>query len=426
MREVLIGLLVLAATAVSGGALAEQSNNPLADKSNRSATMDAGELVKLGHLHVEAMDLDRARELYDRALDEESGFGEARYGLAKIQMAKGRLEKSKRACRVLERRNRDSSVGQVCSGWVWLTFDRSARAIDEFDEVIEKGDIARGKTGMGEAYRRRVSNQEAIAAYRAAIAAGAGHVARIGLGLALEASGDHQGAVAALRDAVETEPASCRAHYELGRVLGEGSEAIEQLGIALAIRPDWIEARHALGEAYLASGDFAAAEEAFRAALEGDQERGTAYLGLGKALYGQNQPEEAREPLEKAIEEVPNLVDAYLLLADIEYASGDSDAALDALDKAKSVAPGVVKVYLHTGETYFRLGRYTSARSHLKQAISMKPDLSLAHVILGDIACERRLYELGQQHYEDALQGDLQGVTRADIEKRRSVCKPSH
>ena len=426
MRNLVLGIFTAAALTWAGGAAAQAIESPLEARAAGADALDAAGLVELGDLYVEAMQLDEARRLYREALKLEKKYGEAEFGLARIDMARGKLEKSKRACRGVWRRHKSESVGDVCSGWVWLTFDRSARALDEFKKALDKGDTARGQLGMAEAYRRRVAYDDAVAAYRAALDAGAGYRAHLGLGLALEGKRDREGAVAALRRAVEAEPASCEARYHLGRVLGEGPEAVTQLRTALAIRPDWADAHQALGDALLEAGDFAGAERAFEDALAAEADRGTAHLGLGKALYGQEKTTEAREHLERAIEMVPNLVDAYLLIADIDYASGDSDAALEALDKAKSMAPGVVKVYLHTGETYFRLGRYTSANSHLKQAVSMKPDLSLAHVILGDIACERRLYDRGQQHFADALAGDMQGVSAADIQKRQAQCKPKH
>jgi len=415
----IIGATILAA----GPAIA---GSPLDDKASGMSTADADQLVTLGDLYVEADRLDEAKDSYRAALKLKPKYGEAEFGLARIDMARGKLEKSKKTCRVIARKNKSESVGEVCSGWVWLSFDRSARAIDEFQKALSKGDTIRGKTGLAEAYRRRADDDEAIAMYKEAIAAGAGYVAKMGLGLAFESNGDNPSAIAAMRDAVKAEPASCMAHYNLGRLLEKGPEAISHLRTALEIRPGWSIAQEQLGRSLLEGGDFQGAKAAFEAALSGKTKQGTAYLGLGKALFGLKKSQEAMKALEKAIELVPNLVDAYLLIADIEYASGNTDAALEALEKAKAVAPGVVRVYLHTGETYFRLGRYTSANSYLKQAVNLKKDLSMAHLILGDIACERRLYDAGQTHYDNALTGDMVGVTRADIEKRKAVCKSKH
>lgn len=422
MRKAVFAIFI--ATLLAG--TAAMAGSPLDDKAAAMSTADASQLVSLGDLYVEADRLTEAKDSYRAALKLQPKYGEAEFGMARVDMAKSKLESSKKICRVIARKNKAESVGEICSGWVWLSFDRSARAVDEFNKAVAKGDPARGKTGLAEAYRRQADDAKAIELYKEAISSGAGYVARLGLGLAQESNGDRAAAIAALEDAVRTEPASCMAHFHLGRVLGKGPEAVSHLKTALLIRSDWPAASEELGNALLQGGDFEAAKAAFDQALSGKTKQGTAYLGLGKALYGLKKQAEAKEALVAAIDIVPNLVDAYLLIADIEYASGQTDAALEALDKAKAVAPGVVKVYLHTGETYFRLGRYTSANSYLKQAINLKADLSMAHLILGDIACERRLFDAGQVHYDDALKGDMVGVSAADVQKRKAVCKSKH
>jgi tetratricopeptide (TPR) repeat protein len=421
MRGVLIGLIVVLA---AGTATAQTSSSPL---DARAAGLNAAgpeDLVAIGDLYVEAMRLPEAQSSYKAALKLQKKYGEAEFGSARIDMAKGKLEKSKNNCRGVWRRHKADSVGDVCAGWVWLTFDRSARAIDEFNKAIEKGDLARGQTGLGEAYRRQADNPRAIEAYNAAIGAGAGYLARMGLGLAQEANGDKAGALASLKAAVDLEPSSCMAHFHYGRLLGQGAEAADHLRTAIAIRPEWADGYQELGEILLASGDYAGAEAAFNSAIGASKApRGAAHYGLARALYGQGKPADAKTALQKAIELVPNLVDAYLLLSDIVYASGDTDGAIAALDQAKSVAPGEVNVFLHSGQTYFKLGRYTTANSFLNQALAMKPGISMAYVLLGDIACVRRLYDEGQTHFANALKGDMLGVTAAEIEQRKAACK---
>lgn len=386
---------------------------------------DPAALVKLGDLYVEAMRLTEAKEAYKRALKLEKGYGPAEVGKARIDMAREKFDPVKKQCRALKRRFKETSLGEACEGWFWLAYDRSARAIDEFNVVIQKGDLAEGQTGMGEALRRRAEYDQAIEAFRAAIAAGAGYRARLGLGLTLEAKGDRAGAIAELGQAVKLEPASCQAHLHYGRMIGAGPLAVAHLKSALAIRPGWAEAFFELGVVYLKNANYQAAEVSYRESVQ-VEENGPAFLGLGQALYAQGNPVDAKKQLEKAIELVPNLVEAYLLLADIEFESGAKEASLEALERARLVAPGVVKVHLHTGQIYHRMGRYTSANPFLKKAVDMQPDLSVAHMILGDIACERRLYEAGRKHYDDALKGDMVGIDGADVEKRKSACRSLH
>jgi len=418
MRAMVLGMGILLAAST----VAAQGKSGL-DELAASTGKDAAALVTLGDLYVEAMRLDEAKKAYRGALKVDKKHGDAETGLVRIKMARNKFKPAKQACRAVARKYKETSAGEICSGWFWLSNDRSARALDEFTKAIEKGDVARGKTGMGEALRRQGEYDQAIEAYRTALGAGAGYVAHLGLGLALEANGDKEGAVASLEKAVGVQPASCESNYHLGRLLPPGAKAADLVKAALAIRPGWVEAQIALGNVYLGQKNSAEAAKAFEAAVGEKTGRGEANFGLGQALHTMGKNPEALAALNKTIEAIPNHVGAYLLIADIQYAAGSNQDAIEALDQARNVAPGDVKVYLHSGDIYFRMGRHTSARSFLNQATSMDSKASRAHFLLGTISCERRLYDEGKSHLKRALKGDMDGVTRAEIDKAMKACK---
>ena len=414
--------LILVLSIAAGQAIAEEAS-PL-DELNASAGTDAASLIRLGDLYVEAGRLNDAKRVYKRA-KWKGDNPEARFGIIRLSMAENKFQTAKHYCRILEQKYPQKSTGDVCSGEFWLGNLRSSRAIESFEKAVAKGDIARGKTGIGEANLRLAKWDDAIAAFKEAIAANAGYLADMGMGLALEKKGDVGGALESLKKAVEKEPASCQAHYHYGRLLGGGEMAVKELQTALSIKPNWYEANLALGQIFEKDGKLKEAGEAYLRATEGDNSRGDAdaYFGLAKIRQKEGKLDEAVEALQKVIDKVPNHAEGYLLFAEIYYQKKEPDQAIEALDRAREVASGDIDVFVRSAEIYMELGRYTNARAYLSQAVSMKPKNSKAHKMLGDIACERKQYEEGQRHYQNALKGDMKGVDKKEVEKRLSSCK---
>ncbi len=417
MMRVIVFLMVLTAPAAATMA----DDNPL-ERLEASADNDAELLVRLGNLYVEANRLDEAKKAFKQA-KRRGDNPEARFGLIKIHMAQNKFQQAKFFCRKLTKDHPKLSSGDVCSGWFWLGNARSSRAIEEFEKAITKGDVARGKTGIAEAQRRLAKYDEALAAYKEALAAGADYLADLGLGLVLEKRGDSKGAVAALTKAVEKEPASCLAHFHLGRLLGNTPKAVEELRLAAAIRPRWYEAYVALGDTFEQSGRIAEATQAYEKAVDAEPARGDAHYGLARVLHKQGKLDEALVSLQKVVDAISNHAGAYLMFAEIYYEKKEPDQAIEALDRARGVASGDTDVLVRSAEIYMELGRFTNARAFLTQVISMKPQHSKAHGMLGDIACERKRYDEGKKHYDMALKGDLKGIGKADIKKKLAACR---
>lgn len=418
---------------MSGTAFAAEQN-PLSDLAASTGT-DPGALLLLGDLYLEAGRLSDAKRTFKRAKMRAPEM--ARLGAAKIHMSEHSFGNAKSGCRKLARDFLKAPIGEMCSGWFWLSNGRMSRAIEEFELAVKKGDVAGGKLGIAEAMRMNREWSDAITAYEEAIKAfekieeenskmtpkGYVYLAHLGKGLALEQQGETSMAVLSLKTAAQTQPASCLARYHYGRLNGNGNEAIQELEAAISMRPDWLEARVALGKAYDDDGNYKAAADAYRAAIAANKQLGEPYYGLAKALAKLGQDKEALDALDTLIGFIPNHADAYLLMAEIYAKKKDADSAIEALDRARDVATGDVEVFIRSAQIYMSVGRYTNARAYLNQAIRMKPKMSRAHVMLGRIACERRRFDEGRKHYDKALKGDLQGVTKEDIQTQIAQCR---
>ncbi len=417
MRAVLsIGILLVASPAL----MAEE--NPLTEKA-KSAGKDVQANLDVGHLYVEAMQLRKAKLSFKQAKWRDMKNPEVRIGMIRTMIAEENFRPAKGACRKVERDHPKKGTGFICSGWYWLANRRPSRAAEEFEKAIALGDVARGKTGLGDCKRLQAEWDAAVALYTEALAAGAGYQAQLGLGLTLERKGDGAGAREALKKAAELEPASCQARFHYGRLLEKGAEAETELRTALTIRPKWFDAMIELGRVYDRSERFGEAEAMYQQATSTDPKRAEGFLGLGKAQYGLGKLDEALVSLNKLAELIPNNVDAYLLAAEIHFAKDNVDEAIEALDRARGVAPSDVSVFIKAARIFFHAKRYTNASVYLNQALTMRPKMSEAHAMLAEISCSRKLYDDGRKHYQKALKGDLKGVSKSELQKKLAQCK---
>ncbi len=396
--------------------------DPLSDLASSSGN-NVSALITVGDLMIEAGRVSEAKKIYKLANAKGKDNPEVKLGSIKLSMAETKFQQIKYNCRKLTQAFPKSSVGDICSGLFWLANDRSSRAIEDFEKAADKGDIIRGKIGIGDSLSLVGKWDEAIVAYKQALEAGAGYQAHLGLGLTLEKLGNVSEAVESLKQAVSLQPASCLSRYNYGRLLSQGDTAISELSAAVSIRPKWFDAYFALAEVYENSGDFEKALSFYQKAIDTDNTRAPAHFGAAKCLRALKKDNEALTTLNQVITLLPNHAGAYLLLAEIYNDQNNVDKAIESLDRAREVASGDVRVFVRSGEIYYHAGRHTNARAFLNQALTMNPKLSKAHALLGEIACERLQFEEGRKHFDSALSGDLEGVDKALLTKKKSSCK---
>jgi tetratricopeptide (TPR) repeat protein len=119
------------------------------------------------------------------------------------------------------------------------------------------------------------------------------------------ARGDAQGAIECYRAALAEDPASFRAHLNLGIVLaacGRRDEAIRQYARALQIAPDSTKALVNLGNAEREAGNAARARELYARALSLDPDDVTALVNLGSMALEEDKLAEAERFYRRAAE----------------------------------------------------------------------------------------------------------------------------
>jgi tetratricopeptide (TPR) repeat protein/2-polyprenyl-3-methyl-5-hydroxy-6-metoxy-1,4-benzoquinol methylase len=147
------------------------------------------------------------------------------------------------------------------------------RAAAHYRRVLAlRPDFAEAHGGLGDALLKQDRFADAIASFRQALALKPDRAdLHNNLGIALKEQGEIEEAAAAFQRAAALKPDFAEAHNNLGnawRALDRREPALAQFRRALALRPDFPEALRNLAATLADQGDFAAALDAARRAIE--------------------------------------------------------------------------------------------------------------------------------------------------------------
>lgn len=222
--------------------------------------------------------------------------------------------------------------------------------------------------------------------------------AHLNLGIALEALGHADAAVAAYRTALEIDASDPFANYNLGKLLatrGAPAEGIERLQEAIASRPDFPEAYVVLSNLFDARGEPEAALRALQTALEYKPGYAGAWFNAGVVLSKLKRDVEAESALRRAIGIEPRLLEAHSALFHLCQAHGNKSAALQALEDALSKWPDWVEARYNYGVLLMDLGREVEAEIAFRRVLALDPAFMLAYRMLGAILpLQSRIAEL--------------------------------
>lgn len=150
------------------------------------------------------------------------------------------------------------------------------------------------------------------------------------------------------------------------------------------------------GESLLAAGDAAAAERAFRAALEEDPSDVRAHLDLGLALEMQDRLDEAAHAYRAALDVDPTFAEALNNLGVLLRDAGRTEEAVRLLREAVRVRPGFASAQLNLGLALEDAGDAEGAMAAYRRVIALAPEEPTARIQLG-------LLQLSQGERERAL-----------------------
>ena len=191
-------------------------------------------------------------------------------------------------------------------------------------------------------------------------------------GLARFMLDDRVGAERDLQRAAKLLSQDFDAQYYLGRVYFEGSKltpALESFRLAIVLDPRSVKARNNLGQTLEALTRFEEAKEAYREAIDLEQQDTARsewpYFNLGSLLLAEGDPTQAVTLLEQALERNPSSLQTQTKLGVAYGAAARPEDATKQLRQVVLVEPTHAEAHFQLGRILMRLGQKDEARKHL-------------------------------------------------------------
>lgn len=394
-----------------------------AAEAQASGSDNAAAKVAEGRALLRAGKIKQAEVLLKRAAAERGNSIEALYDLARVHFAADDYNKARNACRPLVAKAPDNAYSNLCMAQAFLTWRRATRAAEYVEKARASApDQPEVYQVLGDLKRIEGDLAASEAAYRRVLSARPNDPdAHFGLGQLYLLKQDPQAAKQQFRAALAQAPDWPDALYALGR-LSHDAEGVRLLERALESRPNWSEAKVALGEALLDMGDHARAEQLFREVLKQMPNLPVAHARLGMALVARDELKQAEVELKRGLEGLPNDADAALALARVYARTDRAEDAFEAYRNAASLEVNSSRALVEAGSYALTLQRSTLAQGFLEKAVERTPQWAPAQARLADALLARGEKAKAKAHYQLALraQGD---VDRVDIQRRIDALK---
>lgn len=325
---------------------------------------------------------------------------------------------------------------------VYLQIEAYAEAVDEYQQVIAiaeangvpatlDSDIPAAYYGLGLAYTGLEKFDNAIAAYQRAIASAPDSAyTHAALGSAYANTHRYAEALEAYKTAVALDSDDKMIHHQLGNVYskrGEHAAAIRHQLKAIAIAPQFGAAHYQLGLLYAQEKRWDDAINAYRTAYQNDPtlveslyNLAQAYLRSGNAAAAREQMalfeerKAALTPLHElrgALQRTHGSTERAQILANIGrlyLKDGSYEKAVSEYQKAIGMDPQLVSAYNGIGVAYTMLEKYSAAIAAQQKALEIQPDFTKAHAGLGLAHFRQNKIELALEHYRQAVALDPQ------------------
>lgn len=202
---------------------------------------------------------------------------------------------------------------------------------------------------------------------------------------------DYNRALLEARNAIQANPKSAEAYYELGLAFAGGGDlpkAVSAYRKALEVDPHHRQAQFHLAQLMAVYGDKSSTQDA-ESRLKGlltDNDKAADTLNtLAFTELRLGRPDQAAEYLAQAVARFPRELGPALLLAQVKLRGGDAKGAEDTLKQLVQSAPQSIEAKALLGAFYESQKRLPEAEQVLRQALAMKSDSGLVLRLIASV-----------------------------------------
>ncbi len=208
------------------------------------------------------------------------------------------------------------------------------------------------------------------------------------MGVSFLEEGNYTAALVDLTEADKLDPDNAELQYNLGRALTgkRRLDLAEQRFLqALALRPNYSEARNDLGVIYLEMGRWEDAIQQFKAVKDDlfYPHHDFSVINLGLAYLGKGEFAKALEELESVRNSAPRNPVVKVAIGRVYFAQGNIDQALEEYRRALEIAPNYASAHFHLGLALMKQSNLAAARAEFKEVVKITPDSELGRTSMG-------------------------------------------
>ena len=179
------------------------------------------------------------------------------------------------------------------------------------------------------------------------------------------------------RHTIQVTEGNCVAHNVLGVALdnsGDLDGAIREYQDALATNPHYFEAHNNLGFALAKKGYFDAAIREYQEALTVNATSFEAHFNLGNALANKGEWDDAIKEYQEALKKKPDEPDVLNNMGIAQASGGNFDAAINEYRRALAIRPNDPDVHNNLANALSSKGDLDAAIMEYQEALSLNPD----------------------------------------------------